>query len=59
VVAGTAGGSPVPHAWIDSIAEADRARLRDRHVEAPPHVAAYPDQTGRGIPMVRVTRGAG
>ena len=33
----------------------DRARLWDRHVEATPRFAAYPEQTGRVIPMVRIT----
>ena len=34
---------------------ADRDQLWDRHVEALPHFAAYPEQTGRVIPMVRLT----
>lgn len=36
--------------------DADRARLWDRHVAMLPHFAAYPDQTGRVIPMVRLRR---
>lgn len=35
--------------------EADRARLWDQHVVALPWFAAYPEQTGRDIPMVRLT----
>lgn len=35
--------------------EADRARLWVQHVAALPHFAAYPEQTGRVIPMVRIT----
>lgn len=35
--------------------DADRDRLWDRHVEATPRFAAYPEQTGRVIPMVRIT----
>jgi deazaflavin-dependent oxidoreductase (nitroreductase family) len=34
---------------------ADRDRLWDQHVTALPHFAAYPEQTGRVIPMVRLT----
>ena len=34
---------------------AERDRLLDRHVAALPHFAAYPEQTGRVIPMVRLT----
>jgi len=33
----------------------ERARLWDQHVAALPHFAAYPEQTGRVIPMVRLT----
>jgi deazaflavin-dependent oxidoreductase (nitroreductase family) len=33
---------------------ADRDRLWERHVDALPKFAAYPDQTGRVIPMVRL-----
>jgi deazaflavin-dependent oxidoreductase (nitroreductase family) len=35
--------------------EADRSRLWDQHVAALPWFAAYPQQTGREIPMVRLT----
>ena len=39
-----------------SVADAaDRDQLWERHVEALPHFAAYPEQTGRVIPMVRLT----
>ena len=39
-----------------SVAEpADRDRLWKQHVEALPHFADYPEQTGRVIPMVRIT----
>jgi len=39
-----------------SVAEgADRDRLWDRHVATIPRFAAYPEQTGRTIPMVRLT----
>lgn len=39
-----------------SIADAsERSRLWDRHVEALPWFAAYPEQTGRVIPMIRLT----
>ncbi len=34
---------------------ADRDRLWDQHVVALPRFAAYPEQTGRVIPMVRLT----
>jgi deazaflavin-dependent oxidoreductase (nitroreductase family) len=33
----------------------DRDRLWDQHVAMNPHFAAYPEQTGRVIPMVRLT----
>jgi deazaflavin-dependent oxidoreductase (nitroreductase family) len=33
----------------------DRAGLWDQHVVALPHFAAYPEQTGRVIPIVRIT----
>ena len=35
--------------------ESDRVRLWDQHVAALPWFAAYPEQTGRDIPMVRIT----
>lgn len=35
--------------------ESDRIRLWDQHVAALPWFAAYPEQTGRDIPMVRIT----
>lgn len=39
-----------------SVAEgADRDRLWDRHVAALPQFADYPEQSGRVIPMVRLT----
>lgn len=39
---------------------AERDRLWDQHVAALPHFAAYPEQTGRVIPMVLLTpTGAG
>ncbi len=34
----------------------ERDRLWDQHVAALPDFAAYPEQTGRLIPMVRLTR---
>jgi deazaflavin-dependent oxidoreductase (nitroreductase family) len=34
---------------------ADRTRLWDEHVAALPWFGAYPEQTGRDIPMVRLT----
>jgi deazaflavin-dependent oxidoreductase (nitroreductase family) len=34
---------------------AERDRLWDQHVAALPHFAAYPEQTGRVIPVVRLT----
>ena len=34
---------------------AERDRLWDRHVEALPKFAAYPEQAGRVIPLVRIT----
>jgi deazaflavin-dependent oxidoreductase (nitroreductase family) len=34
---------------------AERDRLWEQHVLALPHFAAYPEQTGRVIPMVRIT----
>jgi deazaflavin-dependent oxidoreductase (nitroreductase family) len=34
---------------------ADRDRLWDQHVATIPRFAAYPEQTGRVIPMVRLT----
>jgi deazaflavin-dependent oxidoreductase (nitroreductase family) len=36
-------------------AGADRDRLWDGHVAVNPHFAAYPEQSGRVIPMVRLT----
>lgn len=33
----------------------ERDRLWEQHVTALPHFAAYPEQTGRVIPMVRLT----
>ena len=33
---------------------AERDRLWDQHVEQLPHFAAYPEQTGRVIPMTRI-----
>jgi deazaflavin-dependent oxidoreductase (nitroreductase family) len=33
----------------------ERDRLWEQHVAALPHFAAYPEQTGRVIPMVRLT----
>lgn len=36
-------------------AAADRDRLWDQHVAVNPHFAAYPEQSGRVIPMVRLT----
>jgi len=33
---------------------AERDRLWDQHVEQLPHFAAYPEQTGRVIPMARI-----
>jgi deazaflavin-dependent oxidoreductase (nitroreductase family) len=35
-------------------AGAERDRLWDAHVEQLPHFAAYPEQTGRVIPMARI-----
>lgn len=35
--------------------DADRQRLWQQHVEALPHFGDYPKQTGRVIPMVRLT----
>jgi deazaflavin-dependent oxidoreductase (nitroreductase family) len=35
--------------------ESERSRLWERHVAALPWFAAYPEQTGRDIPMVRLT----
>ena len=41
---------------LASVAEsADRDRLWERHVAALPNFAAYPEQSGRVIPMVRLT----
>ena len=34
---------------------ADRDRLWEGHVAVNPHFAAYPEQSGRVIPMVRLT----
>jgi deazaflavin-dependent oxidoreductase (nitroreductase family) len=39
-------------------AGADRDRLWDGHVAVNPHFAAYPEQSGRVIPMVRLTPSA-
>ena len=36
----------------------ERDRLWQQHVEALPHFADYPEQTGRVIPMVRLTPAA-
>lgn len=35
--------------------DADRDRLWEQHVATLPQFAAYPEQTGRVIPMVRIT----
>lgn len=48
------------HAPIEATASVvddatERDRLWDQHVAALPHFAAYPEQTGRVIPMVRLT----
>lgn len=79
IVAGTAGGSPKPPAWLFNVQEhpavtieagnetfqakaeaiidgPERDRLWEQHVAALPHFAGYPEQTGRIIPMVRLTR---
>ena len=37
---------------------AERDRLWDQHVEELPHFAAYPEQTGRVIPMARIVKTA-
>ena len=37
-------------------AGAERDRLWDQHVEQLPHFAAYPEQTGRVIPMARIVK---
>jgi deazaflavin-dependent oxidoreductase (nitroreductase family) len=78
IVAGTAGGSPKPPAWLYNVqanpdvtieqhnetfkarAQAildgpERDRLWAQHVAALPWFAEYPAQTGRVIPMVRIT----
>ena len=34
----------------------ERDRLWDRHVAQLPHFAGYPEQAGRVIPMVRISR---
>jgi deazaflavin-dependent oxidoreductase (nitroreductase family) len=79
IVAGTAGGSAKPPAWLFNVQEhpdvtiearndtfqaraqaiidgPERDRLWEQHVAALPHFAGYPEQTGRIIPMVRLTR---
>jgi deazaflavin-dependent oxidoreductase (nitroreductase family) len=38
---------------------AERDRLWDQHVELLPHFAAYPEQTGRLIPVARIVKGDG
>jgi deazaflavin-dependent oxidoreductase (nitroreductase family) len=44
------------HAATAQIAdETDQARLWAQHIAAIPRFAAYPEQTGRVIPMVRLT----
>jgi deazaflavin-dependent oxidoreductase (nitroreductase family) len=48
------GGEPFP-ATASVIADADRDRLWEAHVQALPWFADYPAQTGRRIPMVRLT----
>jgi deazaflavin-dependent oxidoreductase (nitroreductase family) len=48
-------GNRVLKARATIIDEADRTRLWDRHVAALPWFAAYPEQAGRDIPMVRLT----
>ncbi|MBA2560299.1 MAG: nitroreductase family deazaflavin-dependent oxidoreductase [Propionibacteriales bacterium] len=42
-----------PNATV--VAESDRVRLWDQYVAALPWFAAYPEQTGRDIPMVRIS----
>ena len=44
------------HAARASVVDgAERDQLWDQHVAALPHFAAYPEQTGRVIPMFRIT----
>jgi deazaflavin-dependent oxidoreductase (nitroreductase family) len=48
-------GGQTLEATASVVDDADRERLWDQHVAALPHFAAYPEQTGRAIPMVRIT----
>lgn len=51
-----AGGRTFDAAAAAVIDGPERDRLWDQHVAALPDFAAYPEQTGRLIPMVRLTR---
>jgi deazaflavin-dependent oxidoreductase (nitroreductase family) len=42
-------------AHAEIVDEPERTRLWDRHVEALPNFAAYPDKAGRVIPVIRIT----
>jgi len=48
-------GNQIVAARASVAGEAERQRLWEQHVAALPHFAAYPAQTGRVIPMVRIT----
>ena len=48
------GRAPI-EARATVVDDAERDRLWDQHVAALPHFAAYPEQTGRVIPMARLT----
>ena len=50
-----AEGRPPVEALASIAGAAERDRLWDQHVAALPDFAAYPEQTGRVIPMVRLT----
>ena len=53
-------GDTTYHARAEVIREgAERDRLWDQHVEALPHFAAYPEQTGRLIPVARIVATGG
>lgn len=43
------------HGRATIVDSAERDRLWDRHVSALPHFVDYPAQTGRVIPMIRLT----
>lgn len=55
IVVEAEGGAPFAASASVVDDDVERERLWEQHVDALPHFAAYPEQTGRVIPMVRLT----